>query len=458
MQKGCLILAGGAGKRMKSERPKVLCEVLKKPMLGWVLDAARGFGFDRIGVVTGYRRELTEEYIANYSKVNSIEISTYFQPQQLGTGDAVKQAEEFVKSVDRVCVLCGDAPFIDSETLRRSLEFHDTSSASVTVISAEIADPTGYGRIIRENGKFAAIREHKDCSPNELKISEVNSGAYWFNSAELSDALPKLSDNNASGEFYLTDCVEIIGNAAAFSSENPDIILGANSRKSLLELNEKARLSVMDKLMDEGVSFITTDGIIIGTDVKIGCDTAILPNTVILGKTVIGKGCEIGANSHIEDCTIGDDVILNNVQAYSSTIEDNVKIGPFAQLRPGTVIRKGVKIGDFVEIKNSDIGENTAVAHLTYLGDSDVGRGVNFGCGCVTANYDGINKFRTEIGSHAFIGCNTNLIAPVKIGENATTAAGSTITKDVPENSLAIERGQARIIENWHKNFKRKKK
>ena len=458
MKIGCLILAGGAGKRMKSERPKVLCEVLKKPMLGWVLDAAREFGFDGIGVVTGYRRELTEEYIADYSKANSAVISAYFQPQQLGTGDAVKQAAEFVKSVDTVCVLCGDAPFIDAQTLKSSLESHEENKAAVTVISAEIDDPSGYGRIIRENGKFAAIREHKDCSPSELKISEVNSGAYWFDSKKLLEALPKLSDNNASGEFYLTDCVEIIGNAAAFSSENPDIVLGANSRRSLLELNEKARLSVIGRLMDEGVSFITTDGIIIGTNVKIGCDTTVLPNTVILGKTVIGKGCEIGANSHIEDCVIGDDVILNNVQAYSSTIEDNVKIGPFAQLRPGTVIRRGVKIGDFVEIKNSDIGENTAVAHLTYLGDSDVGRGVNFGCGCVTANYDGINKYRTEIGSHAFIGCNTNLIAPVKIGENAATAAGSTITKDVPENSLAIERTEARIIENWHKNFERKKK
>ena len=451
-------MAGGAGKRMKSERPKVLCEVLKKPMLGWVLDAARGFGFDNIGVVTGYRRELTEQYIAEYSKANSVEISTYFQERQLGTGDAVKQAAEFIGSVDAVCVLCGDAPFIDSETLKSSFEFHGKSGAAVTVISAEISDPSGYGRVIRENGRFAAIREHKDCSPNELEISEVNSGAYWFDSAELLKALPKLSDDNASGEFYLTDCVEIIGNAAAFSSGNPDMILGANSRRSLLELNEKARLSVIGRLMDEGVSFITTDGVIIGTDVKIGCDTTVLPNTVILGKTVIGKGCEIGANSHIEDCTIGDDVILNNVQAYSAVIEDNVKIGPFAQLRPGTVIRKGVKIGDFVEIKNSDIGENTAVAHLTYLGDSDVGRGVNFGCGCVTTNYDGINKYRTEIGAHAFIGCNTNLIAPVKIGENAATAAGSTITKDVPANSLAVERGQARIIENWHKNFERKKK
>lgn len=455
MTTGCVILAGGAGKRMKSERPKVLCEVLKKPMLGWVMDAAEKFGFDETAVITGYKKEMTEEFVNKRGKI----IYTYFQPEQKGTGDAVKQAKEFIEAAEYICVLNGDAPFIDEETLRRSLEQHKSAKAAVTVITAEIADPTGYGRIIRNgSGRFTAIREQKDCSPEETEICEVNSGAYWFNSDALLRALPQLTNKNASGEFYLTDCVEIIGGAQAFKSENPDIVLGANTRQSLMELNEKARLRVIDRLLGEGVSFISTDGIVIGADVQIGCDTTVLPNTMILGKTVIGKGCEIGANSHIEDCTIGDNVILNNVQAYSSTVEDNVKIGPFAQLRPGTVIRKGVKIGDFVEIKNSDIGENTAVAHLTYLGDSDVGRGVNFGCGCVTANYDGVNKFRTEIGSYAFIGCNTNLIAPVKIGENAATGAGSTITSEVPPNSLALERSQTKIIENWEKNFKRKKK
>lgn len=455
MTTGCIILAGGAGKRMKSERPKVLCEVLKKPMLYWVMDTAEKFGFDETAVITGYKKELTEEYIVKRGGI----IYTYFQPEQKGTGDAVKQAEEFIEAAEYICVLNGDAPFIDDETLRKSLKLHKENNAAVTVITAEIADPTGYGRIIRsENGKFTAIREQKDCSQDEAKICEVNSGAYWFNSKALLNALPRLTNRNASGEFYLTDCVELIGGAQAYKSENPDIVLGANTRQNLMELNEKARLRVIGKLLDEGVSFVSTDGIIIGADVKIGCDTTILPNTIILGKTVIGKGCEIGANSHIENCNIGDNVILNNVQAYSAMVEDNVKIGPFAQLRPGTIIRKGVKIGDFVEIKNSDIGENTAVAHLTYLGDSDVGRGVNFGCGCVTANYDGVNKFRTEIGANAFIGCNTNLIAPVKIGENATTGAGSTITKEVPPNSLAVERSQTRIIENWGKNFKRKKK
>ena len=439
---------------MKSERPKVLAEVLQKPMLGWVLDAAEEFGFDETAVVTGFRRELTEQYIS--SRGGSI--LTFFQSEQRGTGDAAKCAMEAILRADNVCVLNGDAPFMDAATMKAALELHTANGNDVTVITAEIEEPFGYGRIIRENGEFSAIREQKDCSPIEAEICEINSGAYWFSAKKLAELLPKLSTDNAAGEYYLTDCVELAEKRGAYKSENSRIVLGANDRKALLELNETARFMVLGRLMEEGVSFVSADGVIIGTDVKIGCDTTILPNTIITGKTVIGKGCVIGANSVIDNCTVGDNVTLNNVQAYSSTVEDDVKIGPFAQLRPGTTIRRGVKIGDFVEIKNSDIGENTSVAHLTYLGDSDVGRGVNFGCGCVTANYDGVDKFRTTIGSHSFIGCNTNLIAPVEIGENATTAAGSTITDYVPANSLAVERGKTRIIENWDKNFKRTKK
>lgn len=454
MKTSCIILAGGAGKRMKSERPKVLAEVLCKPMLGWVLDAAKTFGFDEISVVTGYKSDLTAEYISSRSE----SITICHQAEQKGTGDAVKSAQEVIDRSEAVCVLNGDAPFIDADTLKASLELHRSSGSEVTVITADIKNPQGYGRIIRENGSFSAIREQKDCSPDEAEICEVNSGAYWFDAKKLAEILPQLSTNNAAGEYYLTDCVELMEHKTAYKSGNPDIVLGANTRAALMELNQIARLRKIEQLMDEGVSFITTDGIIIGTDVKIGCDTTILPNTVILGNTTIGKECTIGANSHIENCTIGSKVQLNNVQAYDSVIEDDVKIGPFAQLRPGTTIRRGVKIGDFVEIKNSDIGINTAVAHLTYVGDSDVGRGVNFGCGCVTANYDGINKFRTKIGDHAFIGCNTNLIAPVEVGENASTAAGSTITKNVPANALAVERGRQQLIENWSKNAQRKKK
>ncbi len=454
MKTGCIILAGGAGKRMKSERPKVLAEVLCKPMLGWVLDAAKEFGFDKTAVVTGFKAEMTEGYISSRNE----EILTFLQTEQKGTGDAAKCALDVINDTDCVCVLNGDAPFVDAETLRNSLNQHIESDAEVTVITAEIENPTGYGRIIREGGGFSAIREQKDCSPKEAEISEVNSGAYWFSSKKLAEALPKLSTNNAAGEYYLTDCVELMEKRSAYISENPAIVLGANTRKALLELNTLARNIIIDRHMENGVSFVATDGIIIGADVKIGCDTTVMPNTIILGDTEIGSGCTIGANCHIENCKIGNNVRLDNVQAYSSEIDENVKIGPFAQIRPGSVIKRGVKIGNFVEIKNSVIGENTAAGHLTYVGDSDVGRGVNFGCGSITANYDGINKYRTTIKDHAFIGSNTNLIAPVEVGENAATAAGSTITKPVPANSLVIERGATRVIENWGKNFKRKKK
>ncbi len=454
MKTGCIILAGGAGKRMKSEKPKVLAEVLCKPMLGWVLDAVADFGFDGIAVVTGYKAEMTDAYVMSRGE----NIVTYLQKEQKGTGDAVKSAEEMIRAMDCVCVLNGDAPFIDCDTLRRSLEYHTEKGADVTVITAEITDPTGYGRIIRTNGEFSAIREQKDCSPEEAEISEVNSGAYWFNADRLIGMLPRLSTNNAAGEYYLTDCIELTKKRAAFRSANPDIVLGANTRMALYELNTIARNTIIRRHMDNGVSFVALDGIVIGKDVKIGCDTTVMPNTVILGNTEIGCGCTIGANCHIENCRIGNNVIFDNVHAYDSVVEENVKIGPFAHLRPGTTIRTGVKIGNFVEVKNSDIGMNTCAAHLTYIGDSDVGRGVNFGCGSITANYDGINKYRTKIGDHAFIGSNTNLIAPVEVGANATTAAGSTVTKNVPENALFVERGATRVKENWEKNFKRKKK
>ncbi|MCM1487213.1 MAG: bifunctional UDP-N-acetylglucosamine diphosphorylase/glucosamine-1-phosphate N-acetyltransferase GlmU, partial [Firmicutes bacterium] len=261
---------------------------------------------------------------------------------------------------------------------------------------------------------------------------------------------------------YLTDAVALIKAAgkrtAVYTAENKHIVLGANSRADLNALNSYARLEIINRLMEKGVEFPCTDGVIIGKDAEICMDTVILPNTIIRGKSRIGFNCEIGPNSVIEDTTVGDGVSLNNVQSYQSVIESGAKIGPFAQLRPGSHIGQHVKIGDFVEIKNSNIGEKTSVAHLTYLGDSDVGRGVNFGCGCVTANYDGINKFRTKIGDDAFIGCNTNLIAPVEIGANAATGAGSTITKNVPANSLAVERSDTKIVEQWEKNKLRPKK
>ncbi|MCM1299851.1 MAG: bifunctional UDP-N-acetylglucosamine diphosphorylase/glucosamine-1-phosphate N-acetyltransferase GlmU [[Eubacterium] siraeum] len=455
----CIVLAAGDGKRMKSNKPKVLMNVLFTPMLGWVLDSAEKIKPDEICVVVGSGEELVKKYLASRSG----KYTTVSQRERKGTGHAVMQAEETLKSCKDVLVLCGDAPFMDENTVSAALEAHRKGKCGATVIAASPDDPFGYGRIVRdEKGDLLKIVEQKDASPEEQKISEINSGAYWFDSRALLEALPKLSDKNAAGEFYLTDAVALIKAAgkrtAVYTAENKHIVLGANSRADLNALNSYARLEIINRLMEKGVEFPCTDGVIIGKDAEICMDTVILPNTIIRGKSRIGFNCEIGPNSVIEDTTVGDGVSLNNVQSYQSVIESGAKIGPFAQLRPGSHIGQHVKIGDFVEIKNSNIGEKTSVAHLTYLGDSDVGRGVNFGCGCVTANYDGINKFRTKIGDDAFIGCNTNLIAPVEIGANAATGAGSTITKNVPANSLAVERSDTKIVEQWEKNKLRPKK
>lgn len=455
----CIVLAAGDGKRMKSCKPKVLMNVLFKPMLGWVLDSVEKISPDEITVVVGSGEELVKKYLDGRGR----NYTTARQTIRRGTGHAVMQAEATLKKCENVLILCGDAPFIDEETIMDALGIHRAGNCGVTVITAVPDNSFGYGRIIRdENGDFLKIVEQKDADEKEREIKEINSGAYWFNSEALLEALPKLSDKNAAGELYLTDAISIIresGRRAAVSpAKNKNIVLGANSRADLAMLNEHARKKVLERLMAEGVDIPCSDGIIIGCDTVIGKDTVILPNTIIRGKCKIGNGCEIGPNSLLEDTTVGDEVTLNNVQSYQSVVESGARIGPFAQLRPNSHIGQSVKIGDFVEIKNSNIGEKTSVAHLTYLGDSDVGRGVNFGCGCVTANYDGINKFRTRIGDDAFIGCNTNLIAPVEIGANAATGAGSTITKNVPPDSLAVERADTRIIEHWEKNKLRKKK
>ena len=377
------------------------------------------------------------------------------QEERLGTGHAVMQAENFIKEnvEGSTLVLCADAPFMDTETIVKSLEYHKESGNAVTVITAEVDNPTGYGRILRNESGIFGIVEEKDASVSQKDIKEINSGAYWFKSADMPELLAALTQNNVQNEYYLTDTIYAALNqgkkAGAYKSANKEVILGANDRKGMLELNKIARENILNKHMENGVCFTCTDGITIGRDVEIGAGTEILPGTILRGKTKIGCDCVIGPNCLIEDSEIGDNVTLNYVQSYDSVVEDDVKIGPFVQLRPNSHICEGVKIGDFVEIKNSTIGKKTAVAHLTYVGDSDVGSKVNFGCGVVTVNYDGINKSRCKIGDGCFIGCNTNLIAPVTLGDGVYTAAGSTITKDVPDYALAIERGKQAIKENY---------
>lgn len=444
-----VILAAGHGKRMKADIPKPMLQVLDVPMLGWVIRACEKADLNRICVVTGYKAQYVEMYLNEQYR-------TALQAEQLGTGHAVMQAQEFMQEFQEgnTLVLCGDAPFMDADTIEAALQQHEAQNSDITVITAKLDAPKGYGRILRgSDNSLQAIVEEKDATEEQRAIQEVNSGAYWFRTNSLLELLGKLSNSNAQNEYYLTDTVSLAlaqgMKTGAYLTDNTDVILGANTRKDLLHLNEVARQRVLDKHMENGVNFVCTDGIIIGNDVEIGAETTILPGTILKGNTKIGKKCNIGPNCLIENTTIGDSVTLNYVQAYDSVVEDAVKAGPFVQLRPNSHIKNGVKIGDFVEIKNSTIGEQTAVAHLTYVGDSDVGKKVNFGCGTVTVNYDGLVKSRCVIGDNCFIGCNTNLIAPVKLGRGAYTAAGTTVTKDVPEYALAVERADLKMKEGY---------
>lgn len=445
-----VILAGGQGKRMKSDIPKPMFKVLGEPMLEWVIRACEEARLSDLCIVKGFMAEYIDEYLGG-------KYETVLQSERLGTGHAVMQAREFMEKnkEGNTLVLCGDAPFIDSNTIKKSLEMHIGENNSITVITAQIDNPHGYGRIVRakDGNGINSIVEEKDATDAQREIREVNSGAYWFKTSDLLEYLGELTQNNSQHEYYLTDSVFIALNKGrsvnAYISENSNVVLGANDRKGLLELNTIARMNVIEKHLENGVEFTCTDGVVIGRDVKIEAGTEILAGTQLRGNTTIGKDCVIGPNSILEDCVVEDGVQLNTVQAYKSQIDAGVKIGPWVHIRPGSHIKSGVKIGDFVEIKNSTIGEGTAVAHLTYVGDSDVGKKVNFGCGTVTVNYDGIVKSRCVIGDNCFIGCNTNLVAPVKLGKAVYTAAGTTVTKDVPDYALAIDRGTVQIKEGY---------
>lgn len=451
--KCAIILAGGKGTRMKSELPKVMCEVLFEPMISYVIRAVKEAGCEKICVVTGYKHEIVEKYLRdNY---DGIETALQY-PKQLGTGHAVMQARDFISAHkdDDILILNGDGPLMDAETINKAYDYHMENKNAITLVSALVDDTNGIGHIKRdENGVLLRIVEHKDASEEEKKINESNAGTYWFKGSELLFALDNITNENAQNEYYLTDSLEILinkgENAGAYVCENSEVILGANDRVQLNGLNTIMRKNINTAHMINGVDIPCTDGVMIGMDVKIGNSTTILPNTIITGNTVIGEGCVIGPNTQIDGSTIGNGVVLNNCQILDSTIEDGADCGPFVKVRAKSVLKKGVHIGNFVEVKNSVVGEGTKSAHLTYIGDSDVGSGVNFGCGTVTCNYDGKVKSRCTIGNGAFIGCNTNLIAPVEVGDMSYIAAGSTITNAVPENALSVARAKQVNKEDW---------
>ena len=450
MENSCaLILAGGKGKRMGSAMPKVLFKVLGKPMINWVLSACSSAQIEKICILLGHKADEVK---------NNINIKTEFafQQEQRGTADAVKCAKSFLeKNIKKdVFICCADSPLLTEDIIKKAYKTHKKGKNSATIITAKTENKEGLGRILRNGEKIVKIVEEKDATEQELKINEVNSGAYWFNVEDLINILNKITFENVQNEYYLTDAIQLLIQenkmVSGFLSSDENLILGVNSKLELLKVNNIARINIIKKFIEKGVEFINTDGILIYPNVNIGANTLILPGTIIKEST-IGEGCKIGPNSLIESSKIGNFCKINSSQVYSSNIEDSTTIGPFCHIRPNSNISHNVKIGDFVEVKNSNIGAGTSISHLTYVGDSDVGKNVNFGCGVVTMNYDGVNKNRCVIGDGAFIGCKTNLVAPVKLGKNSYTGAGSTISKDVEDNALAIERTKQVNIKDFSK-------
>lgn len=443
-----VILAAGKGTRMKSKLPKVLHKAGGKAMVQHVLDAAIAAGAKRNIIITGFGGDMVRAAVGDKAEYAE-------QREQLGTGHAVMQAENLLADENgTVMVLCGDTPLLTGDLLKKLYDEHKKAQAKATVLTAIMPDATGYGRIIRKSsGEVLKIVEHKDATAEERQVKEVNSGIYCFETKALFSSLKKVTNDNAQGEYYLPDVLEILQKQGekiwAVAADDYESTLGINSRLQLAGAEKILRRRKNEELMAAGVTIMDPATTYIDADVVVGRDTVIYPMTWLEGKTVIGEECEIGPSVRLENVTIGNNVTGQFTYAHDAVIDDGVILGQFTHIRPNTHLAKKVKIGNFVEVKNSNIGEGSKLPHLSYIGDTDMGSGVNMGCGTITVNYDGKNKFRTKIGSDAFVGCNSNLVAPVELADGAYIGAGSTITKKVPKGTLAIARARQTNIEGW---------
>lgn len=443
-----VILAAGKGTRMKSALPKVLHRVGGQPMLGHVLTSAKQAGAARSVTVIGFGADAVRKEIGPASEF-------VVQAEQLGTGHAVMQARAALDGYDgTVMVLCGDTPLLTADLLGRLYAAHREAAATATVLTARMDDPAGYGRVIRDAaGQVVRIVEQKDASPAELAVNEINTGIYCFESRPLLAALDGLTCDNKQGEYYLTDVIGIFvaqgAKVWALTADDERETLGINSRRQLAEAEKILRRRKLDELLDAGVTIMDPDSTFIDAGVSIAADTVIYPFTWLEGSTTIGSGCAVGPNTRLFDTAVGDNVTIHFSYAHECAIGDGANIGPYVHLRPDTVLADGVKVGNFVEIKNSKVGKGSKVPHLSYIGDTDMGAGVNIGSGTITVNYDGKKKHRTTIEDNAFIGCNTNLVAPVTVGCGAYIGAGSTITKNVPPDALGVARARQANIDNW---------
>ncbi len=442
-----IILAAGKGTRMKSKHPKVVHKVCGKEMVNHVIDVSKKSGVQDVVVILGHGSETVKESIPSDSQIA-------MQTEQLGTGHAVKMAKEYINDDDTIVVLCGDTPLVKEDTLRRLFAYHVEKGYVATVLTTKVDNPNGYGRIIRDNHEdLLKIVEQKDASEEEKLVNEINSGIYCFDGKSLREALDLIDNNNAQGEYYLTDTIKIMRDrgekVGAYNGSTIEELMGVNSRVELSKAEEIMRKRINTSHMVNGVTIIDVNSTYIESDVEIGNDTIVYPGVMLKGNTKIGSGCIIGMNCNISNSTIGDYTEVESSTIIDSNVGENTIVGPYAYLRPNSNIGSHVKIGDFVEVKNATIGDNSKASHLSYIGDAYVGKNVNIGCGVVFVNYDGHHKFKSVVKDGAFIGSNSNLVAPVTVEEKGYIATGSTITDDVPQGALAIAREKQVVKEGW---------
>jgi len=464
MNINAIILAAGKGTRMKSDKPKVVQEVLYKPMVKHVVDELKKADVNTIVAVIGYKAEMVEEVLKNDSVLFA------YQKELLGTGHAILQADTLLEGKEGITfVINGDAPLIEAETIKDMIDTHVKNQNDATFMSAIVERENTFGRIIKNpDNSIKCIIEYKDANQEERKIKEINAGMYCFNNTVLFDGLRKIKNNNAQNEYYITDLAIIFNQMGLkvgdYLVEDFEQVGGIDSRFDIAKANRTLKTRVNQYHLLNGVTIVDPDTTYIGRDVLINQDTTIEPGCILKGKSVIGKNCVIGPYSELDNTIVKDNVILKYVVISDSIIESGVDIGPFARLRANCHILENVHIGNFVEMKNTVFGKASKSAHLSYIGDAIVGENVNIGCGTITSNYDGLNKFKTVIKDNAFIGCNSNLVAPVVIEEEGYVVAGSTITEDVPKNAVAFGRsrqvnkeGYAEVLKEKREAIKKKK-
>ena len=448
-----VILAAGKGTRMRSRLPKVLHKVGGKPMLEHVMAAAETAGADKSIVVVGFESEQVAEFVGTRAEIA-------VQAEQLGTGHAVMQSADLLKDfAGTVMIICGDTPLLDGCELKKFYVEHQSSGAAATVLTAILDNPTGYGRILRDcNGHVIGIVEEKDATMSQKNICEINTGIYCIEAPLLFEALSGLTCDNAQGEYYLTDVLGKLNEMGKFVggviTADSDMIMGINSRRQLADAETIMHTRILDKLMDQGVTIMDPASTFIEGTVEIAQDSIIYPFTWLEGSTKIGTESIIGPNVRLTNVVVGNATNLQFVYGHDCVVGSGVTVGPYVHLRPDTVISDEVKIGNFVEVKNSNIGRGSKLPHLSYIGDSDIGERVNMGCGTITVNYDGKKKHRTVVEDDAFVGCNSNLVAPVTVGAGSYIGAGSTVTKDVPPDDLGVARARQTNIKGWAAKYR----